>query len=69
MTQGNKRISDMDTSEVPVLIEYQEPGASEHTNDSLQCTFPSKEVWTKGHTVGHILTHNSLQNGIFFFLC
>ena len=32
---------------------WQKPEASDQTNDSLQRTFPSEDVWTEGNTVGH----------------
>jgi hypothetical protein len=41
--------------------------ASCQTNNSLQCTFASKLVWTKGCTVGHTVTHYSFHNESFFF--
>lgn len=31
-------------------------------------TFASKEVWTKGYTVGHTRTHYSFHNGILFLV-
>lgn len=45
----------------------QKPKALNQTNDSLQCTFASKDVWTKGYTVEYTVTHYSYQYKIFFY--
>jgi len=56
------------SSEVPASIEEQKPKASYQTNESLQPTFTSKEVWTKGCAVGPLL-HNTASTTGFVFLC
>ena len=64
MTQSNNRIAERNPSEDLVLIKQQKPEALYQTNDSCQRIFASKEVWTKGCTVG---AHYSFQTKIFFF--
>ena len=53
---------------VSVSIEWQKAETPYQTKESLQCTFASKEVWTKGYTVGHTVTHYSFHDEIFFSL-
>ena len=65
MTQGNNRIFKRSPSEVPVLIIQQKLEASYQINESLQRTFASKEVWTKGYTVVYTVTHYSFHNQMF----
>jgi hypothetical protein len=68
-TWGNNRMSKRSTSGVQVLIEQHKPEATYQINKSLQWTFASKEVWTKGYTVGHTVTHYSFHSEtIFLFL-
>jgi hypothetical protein len=47
-------------------VVLQKPETSNHTNDSLQWTFASKETWTKECPVGHTVTHSSFQNEMPF---
>ena len=49
-TQDNDRIYKRSPSEVPSMVEHK-PEASNQTNDSLQWTLTSQDVWTKGSTV------------------
>lgn len=53
-TQGNKRLSKRSPDKNSALIVYQKPEALNQTEDSLQCSFASKDVLTKGYTVWHI---------------
>jgi hypothetical protein len=42
-----------DLSEDPILMVSQKPETLNKTNDSLQWTFASEDVQTKGYTVVH----------------
>jgi hypothetical protein len=68
MTQGNNRKTGRSPDEDPILMVSQKPEISNQTNDSLQRTFASEDVWTEGYTVGHTMTHYSLQDKIFSML-
>ena len=68
MTQGNNRISERSPSEDPVLFVLQKPEASNQTNDSLQRTFASEDVWAKGCTVGHAMTDSRFHHKMVFCL-
>ena len=47
----------------------QKPEISNQTNDSLQRTFASEDVWTEGYTVGHTVTYYSFHDEMFSMLC
>jgi hypothetical protein len=50
-----------------VLMMWQKPEISKQANDSLQRTFASKDVWTKGYTVGtHCDTLQLSQQDLLF---
>jgi hypothetical protein len=44
----------------------QNPEALNQSNDSLQWTFASKDVWTEEYIVGHTVTYYSFHNTIMF---
>ena len=68
MTQGNSRVSERS----PSIDSITEARGLYQTNDSLQWTFANKDIWTKGCTVCHTITHWSFHGKIFclvfFFL-
>ena len=72
-TQGsNRMITRRKPGEDPILMMSQKPEISNQTNDSLQWTFASEDVWTEGHTVVHPVTYSSFHDGMlslfhFFF--
>ena len=49
-------------------IVSQKPETSNQTNDSLQWTFASEDVWTEGYTVGHTVTYYSFHDEMFSML-
>ena len=65
MIQGNNRVMEWRTGKDPILMVSQKPEISNPTNDSLQWTFASEEVWTREYIVGHTVTHYSFHNKIF----
>jgi hypothetical protein len=69
MIQGNNRVMEWRTGKDPILMVSQKPEISNPTNDSLQWTFASEDVWTEKYTVGHTVTHCSFRNGVFSMLC
>lgn len=59
MTQDNSRIWMSSLSEGSVLMVQQKSQAFYQSKDSLQWTFSSKSVWTKGYNVWQTVTPNA----------
>ena len=70
MTQSHNRIS----IGGPMMIQYIDDVTQTRgfynqpyqTSDPWQWTFTSRDVWTKGYTVAHTVTHCNFHNKIFF---
>lgn len=67
MTPENNRTFQRSPCKGPVLTVKQKPEALNHTNDSLQFNFPSKDVWADVYTVWHTKMHHNSRGEIFSF--
>ena len=69
MTQGNNRITGRSPGKDSVWWNRSQMDPLNQTNDSLQWTFASEDVWAERYTVVHTVTHNSFPNEMFSMLC